>query len=62
MLELALEQYHTNLFNQGIKKIDHLQDIEDEDATNIGMIKFDVRMLAREFAAWTVTTLQKDTT
>ncbi len=48
----SLEDYLNVFRKQGILKIEHFQDIEEEDAAVFGLSKFQWRRLKREFSDW----------
>lgn len=52
MNRISLEDYLNVFRKQGILKIEHFQDIEEDDFTVFGLSKFQWRRLKREFSDW----------
>lgn len=52
LLKASLENFHDAFIKQGVEKIEHLQDIDEEDATEFGLSKIQLKRLKREYALW----------
>lgn len=49
----SLENFKDAFIKQGVEKIEHLQDIDEEDAKEFGLSKFQLKRLKREYALGT---------
>lgn len=48
----SLENFKDAFIKQGVEKIEHLQDIDEEDAKEFGLSKIQLKRLKREYALW----------